>query len=122
VFPFGTSDLSQRLGHPIDRASFRNEPFLAGVGADDNNPADVPHTWDRYEGTTRVERARAFVESVRAAGGHADLSVFQQTRHEFTSEMQAGAYAFLRALDTEDQRPPVPATEALVPIFLTSAL
>jgi len=94
-FPFGIKDLDKYGGKAFDAGSFDDVQFWLGVGADDNNAADVPRQWDALEGTTRVQRAQAFEKAARALGASAILKVFGGTKHEFTSEMRTAACSFL---------------------------
>ena len=69
--------------------------FWVGVGGQDTNPADLPHQWNAYEGTTRVQRAQAFEAAMQHIGATSVLRVFGDAKHEFTSEMRLAACAFL---------------------------
>jgi pimeloyl-ACP methyl ester carboxylesterase len=98
-FPFGLRDLARYTGQIFDAARFHDVPFWVGVGADDTNPADLPHQWDRFLGSTRVERARSFQAALRAAGARATLVRFAGTPHALTGEMISSACAFLVGQD-----------------------
>jgi len=93
--PFGIKDLAQYDGSPFDPARFDGVQFWVGVGGLDTNPADVPHQWDSYEGTTRVQRAQAFEAAMQQMGASSVLRVFGDARHEITSEMRLAACTFL---------------------------
>src|SRR6185437_14401199 len=54
--PFGTADMPQWVGHALDADGLRHVEFLVCVGADDNNPGDLPRQWDPLLGRTRVAR------------------------------------------------------------------
>jgi predicted esterase len=95
-FPFGMADLSERSGHPVDAGALEAVPFWVAVGGNDNNPGDVPRQWDGLVGTSRLERARAFVRLLKASGASATLNVFSNTGHEVTPDMFRGAVDFLR--------------------------
>jgi pimeloyl-ACP methyl ester carboxylesterase len=93
-FPFGIRDLARYTGRPFDPARFGGVQFFVGVGGEDSNPADVPHQWD-YEGTTRVQRAEAFVAAMQQLGAQAELTVFPGADHTLTPEMRSAACRFL---------------------------
>lgn len=95
-FPFGTADLAARSGRAIPPRALEQVPFWVAVGADDNDPADVPRQWDALVGTTRPERAGAFVRLLRAGGLSASLTVFPATGHDMTPAMSRAAVDFLR--------------------------
>lgn len=94
-FPFGTGDLAARSGRTIDPKALGAIPFWVAVGANDNNPGDVPRQWDAFEGTTRLERAGSFVRWLKDAGAVATLTVFPGTGHEMSAPMVRGALEFL---------------------------
>jgi pimeloyl-ACP methyl ester carboxylesterase len=94
-FPFGVKDLATYTGRPFDSSRFDDVPFWLGVGGDDNNPADLPHQWDALEGTTRLQRARAFQSALHDLGAHALLRVFGGAKHDLTGEMRVAACTFL---------------------------
>ena len=95
-FPFGVGDLQKHLGHPLDAVDFRQISFWIAVGERDNQPGDVPRSFDPYVGQTRVDRARAFTNALTSLGVNARLVIFPNTGHEMTSEMRKGALQFLR--------------------------
>jgi poly(3-hydroxybutyrate) depolymerase len=95
TFPFGTADLAGLGLQPFDQAAFGRIPVWVGVGGSDANPTDTSRAWDAYEGSTRVERARAFVDDLVHLGQRAELHVFSGVGHEETSAMRAAACAFL---------------------------
>jgi pimeloyl-ACP methyl ester carboxylesterase len=94
-FPYGVKDLAQYGGRAFDSVRFGGIPFWLGVGAQDTNPNDLPRQWDRYEGTTRVQRAQAFEAAMHQLGAQAILKVFGGAKHEVTSEMRSEACTFL---------------------------
>jgi pimeloyl-ACP methyl ester carboxylesterase len=94
-FPFGVKDMAAYGGAAFDPARFDGVQFWVGVGGLDTNPADLPHQWDSYEGTTRVQRAQAFEAAMQQMGGSSVLRVFGDAKHEITSEMRLAACTFL---------------------------
>jgi pimeloyl-ACP methyl ester carboxylesterase len=99
-FPFGMADLPAIAGHQFSRAQLvEDTDFWLGVGAEDNNPADLPHAWDRYLGTNRVARARMFHAALHDLGARSVLVTFRGEKHALSIEMAASASSFLRALD-----------------------
>ncbi len=94
-FPFGIKDLAKYAGAAFDPARFGGIRFWVGVGGQDTNPADLPHQWDTYEGTTRVQRAQAFEAAMQQLGASSVLRVFGDAKHEITSEMRLAACTFL---------------------------
>lgn len=99
-FPFGVADLTRYVGHPFDLAAIRKVPFYIGVGANDASPDGVPRPFDALEGTTRVERARAFAASLRTLGVSTTLDLIPGIAHEESSTMRANATDFLAAQST----------------------
>jgi poly(3-hydroxybutyrate) depolymerase len=100
-FPFGVGDLSARDGgHPFDVARFDTVSTWVGVGGADANPGDLPRAWDPYLGTTRVQRARAFVDALRQIGAPVSLTIFPGDTHAFTPDMQQAACGQLSAAET----------------------
>jgi len=95
ILPFGTADMQAYLGHPLDVDALRHVHFLVGVGLLDANPSDLPRAWDAYEGSTRVQRAGAFVTALRANGIPAQLHVFAGVGHDLSAQMIAQGLAFL---------------------------
>jgi pimeloyl-ACP methyl ester carboxylesterase len=94
-FPFGIKDLAQYGGRPFDAVRFGAIQFWVGVGGQDNNPNDLPRQWDRYEGTTRLQRAESFAAAMDELGASTVLRVFKDARHEVTAEMRLAACTFL---------------------------
>lgn len=94
-YPFGTADLRERFGRPLDGAALQRIPFLVGVGAEDRNPSDLPRQWDPYLGNTRLARAEAFTQRLVAMGVQAELAVFPSVGHMLNEAMQARALDFL---------------------------
>jgi predicted esterase len=95
VLPFGTADLQAYIGHPLDLDALRQVHFLVGVGLLDASPADLPRAWDRYEGSTRVQRASAFVAALQDNGIPAELRVFAGVGHDLAAGMIADGLDFL---------------------------
>jgi poly(3-hydroxybutyrate) depolymerase len=96
-FPFGVADLQQVAGGAFDPVAFSRIPFWVGVGGADTNPADTARAWDQLEGRTRVERAQAFAQQLRARGVSTSLHIFGGAGHEETGSMRASTCAFLAA-------------------------
>jgi pimeloyl-ACP methyl ester carboxylesterase len=97
IFPFGVQDMDHYAGHAFDPQRFDGVAFWVGVGGQDTNPGDVPRQWDSIEGSTRVQRARAFEAAVRQLGATASLHVFGDAHHELTGEMRSAACDFLQS-------------------------
>jgi len=97
-FPFGMADLARYTGRPLDLEALRRVGFLIGVGANDNKPADLPHQWDPYLGTTRVERAQTYYRALVGLGIPAQVTVFQDSIHLETDDMRARAMTYLAGL------------------------
>ena len=95
VLPFGTADMQAYLGHPLDLDALRQVHFLVGVGLLDANPGDLPRAWDLYEGSTRVQRASAFVRALRANEITAELHVYAGVGHDLSAEMIGEGLTFL---------------------------
>jgi pimeloyl-ACP methyl ester carboxylesterase len=96
--PYGTSDMSQWVGHSLDTDMLRRVNFLVCVGADDNNASDLPRQWDPLLGRTRVARAQAFERSLELLQVPAQLTVIPGAKHQLTSAMATGVDAFLSKL------------------------
>ncbi|HLI28766.1 MAG TPA: hypothetical protein VKZ60_17005 [Chloroflexota bacterium] len=94
-YPFGVGDLRERFGRDLDLAALRQVVFWVGVGANDNDPRDVPHQWDPLLGDNRLARAQTFVRRLVELGAHAELTVFPNVGHTLTDEMRARALDFL---------------------------
>jgi predicted esterase len=94
-YPFGTADLRERFGRPLDSAALQRIPFLVGVGAEDRNPSDLPRHWDPYLGSNRLARAEAFTQRLGEMGVRAELAVFPGVGHNLNEIMQARALDFL---------------------------
>jgi len=100
-FPFGVGDLSARDGcRQFDVTRFDTVSTWIGVGGNDANPADLPRAWDPYLGTTRVQRARAFVDALRQIGATVSLTIFPGDTHALTPGMVGAAVANLDAAQT----------------------
>src|SRR5919201_2672885 len=105
-FPFGLADLATISGHAFRRVDLiEDTEFWLGVGSEDNNPADLPRQWDRYLGTTRVQRASAFHAALHRLGARSVLVAFRGERHAMSDQMIASADGFLRGLDLEHAQP-----------------
>jgi hypothetical protein len=99
-FPFGMGDLNTIAGHPFSRARLvEDTEFWVGVGSEDNNPGELPRAWDQYLGANRVQRARAFYDSLHGVGVRSVLVAFRGEQHTLTPDMAASACTFLRSLD-----------------------
>jgi acetyl esterase/lipase len=96
--PFGTSDMTQWVGHPLDADSLRRVQFLVCVGGDDTNPSDLPRQWDVLLGRTRVARAQAFAQTLQLLRVPAQLHVFPGAKHQLTPAMASGVGAFFEKL------------------------
>lgn len=95
-FPYGLEDVQKLGGRAFNPLLIDTVQFWVGVGANDNNPNDLPRAWDPYLGTTRVQRARAFAAAVREVGASARLTLFNGAGHGLTADMRDSACAFLR--------------------------
>lgn len=94
-YPFGAGDLRERFGRDLDVGALRRVVFWVGVGAQDNDPRDVPRQWDPLLGDNRVARAQTFVRRLVDLGARAELTVFPNVGHTLTDEMRARALDFL---------------------------
>jgi poly(3-hydroxybutyrate) depolymerase len=95
-FPFGVANLARDDGgKPFNAGEFSAVPIWIGVGAQDNNPSDVPDAWDPYIGDNRRERAERFANALRSMGADVTLDVFDGATHGLTDEMRATACAAL---------------------------
>jgi predicted esterase len=95
-FPYGLADCSHYTGHCPDWPELRDTPILVGVGAEDTIAEGLPRAWDSFEGQTRVERARAFVDYLLQAGMPGELHLFPGVGHALRPEMHAAAVTFFR--------------------------
>lgn len=98
AFPYGVADMPRLVGHTLDPGLLKAIPFMVGVGSEDNNPQGLPRSWDPYIGTTRVQRAQAFQQAMRALGAPVQLALFKGAQHALTAEMRNRASSFLRAI------------------------
>ncbi len=96
--PFGTSDMTQWVGHALDVAGLRQVQFLVGVGGDDTNPGDLPRQWDPLLGRTRLARAQTFARTLERMHVPAELMVFPGAKHQLTAAMASRVGAFLENL------------------------
>jgi acetyl esterase/lipase len=86
-------------GQAFEPRSFKSVPIWIGVGAADNNAADVPDAWDPFIGNDRLNRARAFTQALEELGANVSLHVFAKADHTFTDTMRsAGCDALAAAL------------------------
>jgi len=96
--PFGTADMEDWLGHGLDRETLRRVAFWVSVGAEDNNPNDLPRQWDPLLGKTRVARAQAFDQALQAMHIPVQLTIYPGAQHQLTAAMADGVNRFLSAL------------------------
>jgi predicted esterase len=99
ILPYGIGDAERQLNHTMDRAQLKRVQFLIVVGEKDNIASDVPRAWDPYQGTTRVERARVFCQSLKAAGITYTLKIIPDLGHEINPPLQNLAVKFFREAD-----------------------
>ena len=90
--------MQRYTGRPLDLEALRQVSFLIGVGAGDNQAADLPHQWDPYLGTTRVERAWSYDQALVSLGISAQVVVFPDGIHFESDEMRSQAMQFLASL------------------------
>jgi pimeloyl-ACP methyl ester carboxylesterase len=103
-FPFGVADLGDEDGgRAFDSAAFDRVRIWIGVGANDDNPSDVPRAWDGYIGDDRLERAQAFAAALRQIGSPAALTVFPGADHTLTDAMRSEACRRLAQEDSADR-------------------
>jgi len=100
MYPYGTADVDTICGRAFDAAATQKVAYWIGVGGADTNPQDVPHQWDQYIGSTRLERAQRYVEILQTFGARASLEVFPGTGHEVSDPMRDDAVKFLATLTT----------------------
>ncbi|HYK98739.1 MAG TPA: alpha/beta hydrolase-fold protein [Candidatus Acidoferrales bacterium] len=97
-YPIGIGGFEQwDGGRPFDAAGLRRVNVLVGVGALDENPADVVRAWDAVGGTTRVERAVRFAHALTDLEVTVRFQLYPKTGHVFTPAMRDDAVALLRA-------------------------
>jgi predicted esterase len=95
-FPYGVADLAQTDGgSAFNVQGFDAVPIWIGVGAADNNDADVPDAWDPYIGPDRLDRAQAFTQALQSLGANVSLTVFPNTDHTLTDDMRAAGCTML---------------------------
>jgi S-formylglutathione hydrolase FrmB len=109
TFPYGVADLVTYRGDEFDAERFVRIPFWVGVGGADTIAAETARAWDRFEGSTRVDRARHFADALTQLGSQVSLNIFGGIGHEETAAMRANACSFLAA-HAADQS--VPAADA----------
>lgn len=107
-FPVGVGDLDSYCGRRFDQVALKQVPFWIGVGQNDNVPSDIPRTWDKYLGTTRVERAKAFEQTIAALGVKAQLAIIPGIGHQESAESRSQAMAFLRGAEMQALSAPPP--------------
>lgn len=95
-FPYGIANFAELFGYTFDASRFGNIPFWVAVGGRDSDPADVPHQWDRYIGSDRVERAQRFAGLLKEAGIDAQARIFSDVGHGETDQIRAAAMDFLK--------------------------
>ncbi len=95
-FPYGIANFAELFGYSFDARRFGSIPFMVAVGGRDSDPADVPHQWDRYIGSDRVERAQRFAGLLREAGMDAQARIFSDVGHGETDQTRAAAVDFLK--------------------------
>jgi pimeloyl-ACP methyl ester carboxylesterase len=98
AFPFGVADLQDYAGHAFDAQDLSGTAFWVGVGSADTQAEQVPRKFDPFIGSTRLERATRFTESMRQIGLHIELNVFSGVEHDETALMRQRACAFLSGL------------------------
>jgi poly(3-hydroxybutyrate) depolymerase len=94
-YPFGTADLTERFGRPLDRSALRRVAFWFGVGDLDRDPADVPRQWDRYVGDNRVARAETIARRLGEMGAPVEFALIPNLGHALSDEAQERALDFL---------------------------
>ncbi|MCC6175281.1 MAG: hypothetical protein IT305_08275 [Chloroflexi bacterium] len=97
-YPFGTADVDTICGRAFNPAAVQRVAYWIGVGATDARAEDVPRQWDQYVGTTRLERAKRYVDILQKFGARATLTVFPNTDHEVNDAIRADAVRFLASL------------------------
>ena len=95
--PYGVADLQSYTGQAFRPEPLRQVRFFIAVGGADHQAGDVPRSWDKYIGDCRVDRANAFVASLRRLDIAVEYRQFSNTKHEETAEMRAAAVRFLSA-------------------------
>jgi pimeloyl-ACP methyl ester carboxylesterase len=95
--PYGVGDMVNYVGHPLDREELRKVSFFLQVGANDNDPDEVPRQFDPYSGKNRVARAYAFQYALLALNVQSRLTVYPDAGHQITTEMRKTALQFLRS-------------------------
>lgn len=108
TWPFGCADFRALFGRKLNLDALRSVPFLVGVGELDNNPADLPRQWDRYEGSNRVERAQAFARALASLGVPTRFIVFPRTGHAPGGLQRSVGLDYLSRLVYRDEEPDPP--------------
>lgn len=96
--PYGTADMSQWVGYPLDTDTLRRVSFLVSVGSEDTNAGDLPREWDPVLGRTRVARAQTFERVLEQLRVPARLSVIAGAKHQLTPAMTVGVDSFLASV------------------------
>ncbi len=100
-FPFGLANIARDDGgKAFDARTFAEVPIWIGVGADDNNPNDVPDAWDPFIGDDRRERAERFTSALSKMGVDVTLNVFDGASHGLSDDMRGAACAALAQAST----------------------
>ena len=93
-YPYGVGFFeSWDHGHAFDPVALRAVHVLIGVGALDENPADVVRGWDGVGGTSRVERAARFTRALRELSVPVRFQLYASVRHMFVPAMREDAIA-----------------------------
>jgi pimeloyl-ACP methyl ester carboxylesterase len=108
TWPYGCADFATRFGRKLNPDQLKTVPFLVGVGELDNNPADLPRQWDQYEGTNRVERARAFALALSNIGVPTRFMVFPRHGHAVGGIQRTAALDYLSVVLYRDDEPNPP--------------
>ncbi len=102
----GTRDIKQRFGRDIDMAALRDIEFLVTVGGADLETWEITHRpgstyWmegANDAGATRGERAKTLVDSLKAHGVTAGLTVVPNVAHDMEGVLHAVKDFFFRHL------------------------
>jgi hypothetical protein len=103
-YPYGVGDFATwNQQRPLDLEHLRQVDVLVGVGALDQNPADVVRGWDSVGGTNRVDRGARFAGALEQLGVPTRFQIYPGVGHAFTSAMRDDAVALIEGLGV---RPP----------------
>lgn len=97
-FPFGMSDSVKISGHPFNQSAFKKVNFWLEVGDQDTKNSDVPRDFDGYQGTNRLERAKAFYGALKQVGNNVSLHIYPNVGHAISAEMRQQACNFFRSV------------------------